>query len=51
MSKNWIARICLALALLITVYNFFITENPEEMATGVILVLLIIAIMPTRLKS
>ncbi|MEH7235245.1 hypothetical protein [Bacillus sp. JJ1562] len=43
MSNNLVSRICLAVALLITIYNFFITENPDSRATGVILLLLIIA--------
>ncbi|MEH7384005.1 hypothetical protein V7147_01145 [Bacillus sp. JJ1521] len=43
MGQNLVSRTCLALALLITVYNFFITENPDSRATGVILLLLIIA--------
>lgn len=52
MSKNLISRICLALALLVTVYNFFITDNPDSQATGVILLLLIIAnIIPVLKKD
>lgn len=52
MNKNLVIRICLALALLITVYNFFITDHPDSQATGVILVLLIIAnIMPLTKKD
>nr|WP_304213893.1 hypothetical protein [Fredinandcohnia onubensis] len=46
-----ISRICLAFALLITVYNFFITENPDSRATGVILLLLIIANIIPILKK
>jgi hypothetical protein len=49
--KNWISRICLAAAMLITVYNFFITEKPVESATGIVLLLLIIAIIPKTLKT
>ncbi|WP_159439980.1 hypothetical protein [Bacillus sinesaloumensis] len=52
MSKSFISRICLALALLITVYNFFITDNPDSRATGVILLLLIISnIIPVLKKE
>ncbi|MBS4195663.1 hypothetical protein [Lederbergia citri] len=50
MNKIWIIKICLALALLITVYNFFITDNPDKTATGIILVLLIIVNAQTSLK-
>lgn len=49
--KNLISRICLAFAMLITVYNFFITDQPNQSATGIVLLLLIIAIVPKTLKA
>ncbi|MFS0862193.1 hypothetical protein [Fredinandcohnia sp. 179-A 10B2 NHS] len=51
MNKNWIARIGLALALLLTVYNFFIVDTPDKTATGLILVLLIGVNVPNIVKK
>ncbi|MDZ5471414.1 hypothetical protein SM124_06600 [Bacillus sp. 31A1R] len=51
MNKSLISRICLALALLITVYNFFITDTPTNSATGVVLLLLMIPNILTVLKN
>ena len=45
--KNWISRICLAVALIITVYNFFIIDKPDAQGTGIILLLLIVANVQT----
>ncbi|WP_186278779.1 hypothetical protein [Lysinibacillus sp. BW-2-10] len=49
--KNLVTRICLALALIITVYNFFIIDQPVEKGTGVALLLLIIAITFNTIKT
>lgn len=51
MKNILITRICLALALIITVYNFFITDTPDKTATGLALILIIGAVTPSSSKQ
>jgi hypothetical protein len=51
MSKNLISRICIAVALILTVYNFIIVEEPvDQHVTGIILLLLIASNAVTSVK-
>jgi hypothetical protein len=51
MKKNLLSNICLALALLMTVYHFVIVDVPvSKQVTGVILLLVIASNVITNLR-
>ncbi|MFE8700756.1 hypothetical protein ACFYKX_09030 [Cytobacillus sp. FJAT-54145] len=51
MKHHLYSRICLAFALLITVYNYFISDKPvETYETGTILILLVAANILSMMK-
>lgn len=52
MKNHLYSRICLAFALLITVYHYFISDKPvESYETGTILLLLVAANILTVMKK
>jgi hypothetical protein len=51
MNQKLISKVCLALALILTVYNFIIVEQPvEPKAIGTVLLLLIVSNIFTSVK-